>query len=322
MLLEPGAELPDVAAVGAARGLAQRGRGEEAVGCGASVHEASDGSPTACSALSLSASVTSLVIAKHDVLVVGAGCAGMRAAIEAFDAGADVAMISKIHPTRSHSGAAEGGINAALGNAAEDSPEIHAYDTVKGSDYIGDQDAIELFAAGGAGRHHPARELGRGLLPARRRQARAAPVRRRRLAAHRLRGRHHRPRPDPGALGAGLQARHPGLRGVLRVAARRERRPLPGRRLLGPHARRAQDRRREDGRARDRRRRPPVPRHDERVRVHRRRDGDGAPRRPAAQGHGVHAVPPDDAVPDRDPPHRGLPRRGRATSSTRTASAS
>ena len=69
----------------------------------------------------------------------------MRAAIEAYDAGADVAMISKLHPTRSHSGAAEGGINAALGNAAEDSPEIHAFDTVKGSDYLGDQDAIEIF---------------------------------------------------------------------------------------------------------------------------------------------------------------------------------
>src|ERR1700751_481985 len=69
----------------------------------------------------------------------------MRAAIEAFDAGADVAMVSKLPPTRSHSGAAEGGINAALGNAADDSPEIHAYDTVKGSDYIGDQDAIEIF---------------------------------------------------------------------------------------------------------------------------------------------------------------------------------
>jgi succinate dehydrogenase flavoprotein subunit len=85
------------------------------------------------------------VEAKHDVLVVGAGCAGMRAAIEAFDTGADVAMISKIHPTRSHSGAAEGGINAALGNASEDSPEKHAYDTVKGSDYLGDQDAIEIL---------------------------------------------------------------------------------------------------------------------------------------------------------------------------------
>jgi succinate dehydrogenase / fumarate reductase flavoprotein subunit len=81
----------------------------------------------------------------HDVLVVGAGCAGMRAAIEAHDAGADVAVISKLHPTRSHSGAAEGGINAALGNAAEDSAETHAFDTVKGSDYLGDQDAIEVF---------------------------------------------------------------------------------------------------------------------------------------------------------------------------------
>ncbi len=83
--------------------------------------------------------------ATHDVLVVGAGCAGMRAAIEAHDAGADVGVISKLHPTRSHSGAAEGGINAALGNAAEDSPETHAFDTVKGSDYLGDQDAIEIF---------------------------------------------------------------------------------------------------------------------------------------------------------------------------------
>jgi succinate dehydrogenase/fumarate reductase flavoprotein subunit len=87
------------------------------------------------------------VEAKHDVLVVGAGCAGMRAAIEAFDAGADVAIVSKIHPVRSHSGAAEGGINAALGNASDDSPEQHAFDTVKGSDYLGDQDAIEIFTA-------------------------------------------------------------------------------------------------------------------------------------------------------------------------------
>jgi len=81
----------------------------------------------------------------YDVLVVGAGCAGMRAAIEAHDRGAKVAVISKLHPTRSHSGAAEGGINAALGNKAEDSPEKHAFDTVKGSDYLGDQDAIEIM---------------------------------------------------------------------------------------------------------------------------------------------------------------------------------
>jgi succinate dehydrogenase / fumarate reductase flavoprotein subunit len=85
------------------------------------------------------------VEATHDVLVIGAGCAGMRAAIEAHDQGADVALLSKIHPVRSHSGAAEGGINAALGNASDDDPEKHAYDTVKGSDYLGDQDAIQVL---------------------------------------------------------------------------------------------------------------------------------------------------------------------------------
>ena len=123
------------------------------------------------------------MIAEHDVLVVGAGCAGMRAAIAAHDAGADVVMISKLHPTRSHSGAAEGGINAALGNAADDSPEIHAFDTVKGSDYLGDQDSIEIFTREAPGRHLPARELGRVLLArpttASSRSARSAPQARR-----------------------------------------------------------------------------------------------------------------------------------------------
>jgi succinate dehydrogenase/fumarate reductase flavoprotein subunit len=70
----------------------------------------------------------------------------MRAAVEAAEAGADVAIVSKMHPVRSHSGAAQGGINAALGNREEDSPENHAFDCVKGSDYLGDQDAIEAMA--------------------------------------------------------------------------------------------------------------------------------------------------------------------------------
>ena len=69
----------------------------------------------------------------------------MRAAVAAQDAGADVAVISKIHPVRNHSAAAEGGINAALGNASEDDPDKHAFDTVKGSDYLGDQDAIQVL---------------------------------------------------------------------------------------------------------------------------------------------------------------------------------
>ena len=82
----------------------------------------------------------------HDLIIVGAGLAGMRAAIEAIKTpDLNVAIISKIHPVRSHSGAAQGGINAALGNAAEDSVESHTFDTVKGSDYLGDQDAIEIM---------------------------------------------------------------------------------------------------------------------------------------------------------------------------------
>ncbi|HET6848730.1 MAG TPA: FAD-binding protein [Gaiellales bacterium] len=88
---------------------------------------------------------------RHDVVVVGAGLAGMRAAIEASRYGVDVGVVSKLHPTRSHSGAAEGGINAALGNAGEDSPEKHTFFTVKGSDYLGDQDAIAVMCAEGPG---------------------------------------------------------------------------------------------------------------------------------------------------------------------------
>ena len=81
----------------------------------------------------------------HDVVVVGAGLAGMRAAIAAHEAGVDVALVTKVHPVRSHSGAAQGGINAALGNQTDDKPENHTFDTVKGADYIGDQDAIEIL---------------------------------------------------------------------------------------------------------------------------------------------------------------------------------
>ncbi|MCL6449880.1 MAG: FAD-dependent oxidoreductase [Acetobacteraceae bacterium] len=85
----------------------------------------------------------------HQVLVVGGGLAGLRAAIEAADSGLDVAVISRVHPVRSHSGAAQGGINAALGNvegSRDDSWEKHAFDTVKGSDYLADQDAAEILA--------------------------------------------------------------------------------------------------------------------------------------------------------------------------------
>ncbi|HEX6781527.1 MAG TPA: FAD-binding protein, partial [Solirubrobacterales bacterium] len=79
----------------------------------------------------------------HDVLVIGAGLAGQRAALAAAEEGVSVGIISKVHPVRSHSNAAQGGINAALNPG--DSWESHAFDTIKGSDYLGDQDAVEIM---------------------------------------------------------------------------------------------------------------------------------------------------------------------------------
>ncbi len=81
----------------------------------------------------------------HDVLIIGAGLAGQRAALAAAQDGASVAIMSKVHPVRSHSVAAAGGINAAI-NVADDW-RSHAYDTVKGSDFLGDQDAIEIMCS-------------------------------------------------------------------------------------------------------------------------------------------------------------------------------
>ena len=81
---------------------------------------------------------------EHDVLIIGAGLAGMRAALAAKQEGVDVAVVSKVHPVRSHSNAAQGGINAALTDRGDDWRD-HAYDTIKGSDYLGDQDAISIM---------------------------------------------------------------------------------------------------------------------------------------------------------------------------------
>lgn len=79
----------------------------------------------------------------HDLVIIGAGLSGMRAAIEAAREGVNVAVVSKVYPVRSHSVAAQGGINAAM--SASDAWERHAFDTVKGSDYLADQDAVEVM---------------------------------------------------------------------------------------------------------------------------------------------------------------------------------
>lgn len=94
-------------------------------------------------------------ILSHDILIIGGGLAGLRAAIEAKKVCRDVAILSKVHPLRSHSVAAQGGINAVLGNAPapiKDTWENHAFDTIKGSDYLADQDAVEVMCREGVER--------------------------------------------------------------------------------------------------------------------------------------------------------------------------
>ncbi len=86
-----------------------------------------------------------LPVRRFDVIIVGAGGAGMRASLQLAEAGLSVAVLSKVFPTRSHTVAAQGGISAALGNMSEDNWLWHMYDTIKGSDWLGDQDAIEYM---------------------------------------------------------------------------------------------------------------------------------------------------------------------------------
>ena len=105
----------------------------------------------------------------YDVVVVGAGGSGLRAALGCAEAGLKTACISKVFPTRSHTVAAQGGISACLGNMGEDDWRWHMYDTVKGSDWLGDQDAIEYLVRNAPGRGLRAGALGRALLAHRRR---------------------------------------------------------------------------------------------------------------------------------------------------------
>ncbi len=86
------------------------------------------------------------ILHKFDAVVIGAGGAGLWASYELGRAGVNCAVLSKLYPTRSHTGTAQGGIAAALGNMEEDHPEWHCFDTIKGGDYLVDQDAAEVLA--------------------------------------------------------------------------------------------------------------------------------------------------------------------------------
>ena len=261
----------------------------------------------------------------HQLIVVGGGLAGLRAAVEAGAAGIDVAILSQVHPGRSHSGAAQGGINAALANnpdAHDDTPEKHAFDTVKGSDYLADQDAAIQMTKGRPRRHLRDGPLGLPVQPPRRRAHRPAAVRRRRLPAHLLRRRQDRPLPAAHAGRARLRAPDQDVHRGVRHLADRRRGPLPRRRRLRHDPRRVRGvhgRRRGHGHGR---RRPHLRQLHQRHHQHRRRRGDRLPRRRARRGHGVHPVPPHR--PAHQPhPHVARPAAARAaTSSTTRASAS
>ena len=97
---------------------------------------------------------------QYDVVVLGAGGSGLRAAVGLSEAGLKTACISKVFPTRSHTSAAQGGISAALGNMGEDDWRWHMYDTVKGADWLGDQDSICLLYTSDAADEEDSVDLG------------------------------------------------------------------------------------------------------------------------------------------------------------------
>ena len=136
-----------------------------------------------------------------DVVVVGAGGAGLRATLECAAQGLKTACITKVFPTRSHTVAAQGGVAAALGNMGEDDWRWHMYDTVKGSDWLGDQDAIEYLCRNAPEAVYELEHFGMPFSPHRGRQNLSArlwrhdqQLRQGHRAAHLRRRRPHRPR--------------------------------------------------------------------------------------------------------------------------------
>ncbi len=254
----------------------------------------------------------------HDVLIIGAGLAGQRAALAAAQEGASVAIMSKVHPVRSHSVAAAGGINAAI--AVDDDWRSHAYDTVKGSDFLGDQDAIEIMCSEAPGEVMHLEHIGvtfhrndSGELDLRafggasmKRTAYVADITGQAMLH---------------VLYEQLMKHHEtvdSLRGVVHhlAAARRGRRLRRGRRARRPQ-RADGDLRRQERDPRLRRRRAGVQADDQRPDRDRRRHRAGLPRGRAADGHGDGPVPPDLSRRDGDSDHRGRARRGRAPAQLR-----
>ena len=242
-------------------------------------------------------------IAEHhdDVVVVGAGGAGLRATLGLAEAGLKTACVSKLFPTRSHTVAAQGGISAALGNMEEDDWRWAHVRHRQGVGLARRSGCDRVSVQGGAARRHRARALRRALLAHARRQDLPARLRRhdhqlRRGpgAPHLRRRRPHRPCHPAHALPAVAAPQGGVLHRVFRPrpgVGRRRR--LPGRARLEPGRRHAAPLPRPHGDPGDRRLRARLLLRDLGPHLHRRRQRHGAARRAPAPGHGVRAVPPD-----------------------------
>ncbi len=246
---------------------------------------------------------------RFDVVIVGAGGSGMRASLQLARAGLSVCVLSKVFPTRSHTVAAQGGIGASLGNMSEDNWHYHFYDTIKGSDWLGDQDAIEFMCREAPNAVYELEHMGMpfdrnadGTIYQRPFGGHNRELRRKAGAARLRGGRPHRSCAAAHAVSAECCSEDAVLRRMdgagpdprrRRRRARRHRARNGNRRRLHP--------RRQDHAVRYRRRGPDLRGIDQRVHQHRRRSrhGGACGHRPA--GHGILAIPPD---------RRG--RRGRA----------
>ncbi len=254
---------------------------------------------------------------EHDVLVIGAGGAGLRAAIEASAEGLSVGLVCKSLLGKAHTVMAEGGVAAALGNVEpKDNWKVHFRDTMKGGRYLNQWRMAQLHAMEAPDRVNELEEWGALFDRTRRRANPPAQLRRPQVPAPRARRRPHRPRDDPHAPAA----RHPLRDAACTWSARSRGSSCDGDRVRGAFGYWRESGRfvvfqREGGRARDGRHRARVPDQLELVGVHGRRAGARVPRRRGAHGHGVHAVSPDrDGVAAQRPRHahhRGRSRRRR-----------
>ena len=256
---------------------------------------------------------------RFDAVIVGAGGSGMRCSLQLANAGLNVAVLSKVFPTRSHTVAAQGGIGASLGNMTEDNWLWHMFDTVKGSDYLGDQDAIEFMC-----REAPkvVYELEHFGMPFDRNPD--GTIYQRPFGGHSA---NFGEKPVPRACAAADRTGHALLHTLYQrnVASRTQFfvewmaldliRNSDGD-VVGVIAHRDGNRRADDLRveghgARHRRRRTHLRRVDQRLHQHRRRPRARRPGGHAARGHGVLAVPPDRRGRGGRADHRRRARRGR-----------